>query len=86
SIDSATANMVYTIKSAGCGAAPSSGSWTINLKGAVFVANSQPTTGQGQNVTVTQPQWATEVKTYKAWDVVVASGQPVEITDGPTTC
>lgn len=86
SVDAANANMVYTITSAGCGAAPTSGSWTINLKGAVFVANSQPTTAQGQNVTVIQSQWVAAVKSYKTWDVVVASGRPIEITDGPTTC
>jgi hypothetical protein len=86
SVDGAGATMVYTIASTGGGAVPTSGTWRFSLKGAVFVANSQPTTAQGQNVNVTESQWASELKTYKSWDVVVASGQPVEITDGPTNC
>jgi hypothetical protein len=86
SIDLAGGDMAYTIKSVGCGAAPNAGTWTVALKGAVFVANSQPATGQGQDVNVTEAQWATEAKTHTSWDIVVGSGQPVEITDGPTSC
>jgi hypothetical protein len=81
-----TSTMIYSITSGGCGAAPTSGRWTVDLKGAVFVANSEPTTAQGQAVSVTQAQWVAEVQKLPAWDVVVASGQPTEITNGPTAC
>ncbi|MGH8981985.1 MAG: hypothetical protein ACRDWE_13375 [Acidimicrobiales bacterium] len=76
--------MTFTISSTGCNGVPSPGTWSIDLAGATFVANSTPTTEQGQAVTLTPSGWMHEVTRRSAWTVLVASGQPIEVTDGPT--
>jgi hypothetical protein len=75
--------MIFTISSTGCSGVPSAGTWSVDLTSAAFMANSEPETGQGQAVTVSRSQWAKEVQNQRAWTVVVASGQPLEVTDGP---
>jgi hypothetical protein len=57
---------------------------SVKVCGASFVANSEPATGQGQVVTINASRWAQDVQNQRAWTVVVASGQPLEVTDGPS--
>ena len=82
-VSSDASQMTFTISSTRCDGVPSPGTWSVDLNDATFVANSEPDTGQGQAVTINRTQWQQEVQTRRAWTVVVASGQPLQVTDGP---
>lgn len=84
SVNSAASRMTFTITMTTCSGVPAPGTWSVDLTGAAFVSNSEPGTGQGQAVTVSGPQWMQQVQKRRAWTVVVASGQPLEVTEGPT--
>jgi hypothetical protein len=83
SLSADVSQMTFTISSTGCNGIPSPGTWSVDLTGATFVANSEPDTGQGQAVTISRSQWQQDQQTRRAWTVVVNSGQPLEVTDGP---
>ncbi|HEX7354666.1 MAG TPA: hypothetical protein VF288_07510 [Mycobacteriales bacterium] len=78
------ARMTFTIATTGCQGVPSPGTWSVDLTGATFVGNSEPITGQGQAVEISRDEWAQQASSRRAWTVVVATGQPLEVTDGPT--
>lgn len=86
-VDAVTSNamqMTFTISTTTCSGVPTSGTWSVDLTNATFVANSEPDTGQGQAVTIDRTQWRQEEQARQAWTVVVMTGQPLEVTDGPT--
>lgn len=83
-VDPGASQMTFAISSTGCNGVPSSGTWSVDLTGATFVTNSTLTTEQGQAVTLTPSQWAQEVTSHPEWTLVVASGQPLEVTNGPS--
>lgn len=76
--------MTITVSTWSCGAVPSPGTWSIDLRRAQFVLNSEPSTGQGQAVTVSRSQWRGEEQHEPTWSVVVGSDGSLEVTDGPT--
>jgi hypothetical protein len=77
-LDTATSQMTFIVTSWTCNAIPAPGTWSIDLRGADLVANSQPTTGQGQAVTVTLRQWGRLLVQRRAWSVVASAGQPLD--------
>lgn len=75
-----------------CGT-PSSGLYEINLAGATFDINSNPSTGMGQETTISKsdffslaasqpPLSPANADFWKRWHILVPPSSPIQVSDG----
>ncbi|MGH9920553.1 MAG: hypothetical protein ACRD6W_17005 [Nitrososphaerales archaeon] len=81
SVDSLKSQMVFTVTDS-CGK-PSSGTWRINFASATFDVNSEPTTEQGEEVTISKAEWLSQARRWKQWHILVAPSGAIDISNGP---
>jgi hypothetical protein len=80
-VDVPSAQMTFTISSS-CGT-PHSGVWTISFRVATFETNTDPATGMGSTSQISQAQWVSAVRAWKAWHILVPPSGVMDISDGP---
>lgn len=84
--------MTFTVSSS-CGT-PSSGSYRVDLAHATFDVNAEPSTGSGQEVTISKtdffdlaaekpPASQTYAGFWKSWHVLVPPSGDIDVSDGP---